>query len=437
MKVVRKIALGIILIFLLMVWSGIVRNVTLGEKTMGLLTQPIKVFSEGVSNMKKAYTYIFKAPDYYIKTKDQDTLNINKLNYNLYGLYSYRQGDAFNIELKNFKDNSLKHEWKVPIDKLSEHYKVDGNDRLYPATLMPNLDIIVSCNERPGLLRMDASSKEKWFNEDFIFHHAMNRDSLGNMWIPAVKHEYGVIVPMKVELEGHVTDYRDDLIVNVDVNTGKTLYSKSLTDVFLENNLDYLINKSPYVNDPFHLNDIQPVLESTPYFKEGDLFLSFRSPSLVIQYRPKTNKVIKVLEGPFTFQHDVDIISPNSIAILNNNSIVTKVTYDEIEFKPTNQSVNRKINHSNVLIYNFEEDSYSPVYEDVFLEHDIFTGAEGLYRIFPNGDMFFEEQGSGILWVINQYGVVLKTTLKSDIEGYHYLPNWTTTYLDDELQSLN
>ena len=79
-----------------MVWSGIVRNVTLGEKTMGLLTQPIKVFSEGVSNMKKAYTYIFKAPDYYIKTKDQDTLNINKLNYNLYGLYSYRQGDAFN-----------------------------------------------------------------------------------------------------------------------------------------------------------------------------------------------------------------------------------------------------------------------------------------------------------------------------------------------------
>ncbi|HCY83379.1 MAG TPA: hypothetical protein DHV22_18200, partial [Xanthomarina gelatinilytica] len=243
-------------------------------------------------------------------------------------------------------------------------------DRLYPATLMPNLDIIVSCNERPGLLRMDASSKEKWFNEDFIFHHAMNRDSLGNMWIPAVKHEYGVIVPMKVELEGHVTDYRDDLIVNVDVNTGKTLYSKSLTDVFLENNLDYLINKSPYVNDPFHLNDIQPVLESTPYFKEGDLFLSFRSPSLVIQYRPKTNKVIKVLEGPFTFQHDVDIISPNSIAILNNNSIVTKVTYDEIEFKPTNQSVNRKINHSNVLIYNFEEDAYSSVYEDVFIEHE-------------------------------------------------------------------
>ena len=98
---------------------------TLGEKTLGILTQPIKVFSEGVSNMKKAYTYIFEAPDYYIKTKDQDTLNINKLNYNLYGLYSYRHGDVFNIELKNFKDNSLKHQWTVPVKKLLSNQELN------------------------------------------------------------------------------------------------------------------------------------------------------------------------------------------------------------------------------------------------------------------------------------------------------------------------
>ncbi|PWK20388.1 arylsulfotransferase family protein [Xanthomarina spongicola] len=436
MKFVKKIAIIIILLFLLMVWSGIVRNVSLGERSLGVLTEPVKTFSETLSNIKKTYTYIFKAPEYYIKTKDADALDINSLSYNLYGLYSYRNGDAFKIELKNFKDNTLKHEWNVPVNRLSEDYEVDGNDRLYPATLMQDFDIIVSCNERPGLLRMDSNSKEKWFNSDFIFHHAMNLDSIGNMWIPAVKHDNGIIVPMKVLLEGHTTSYRDDLIVKVDANTGETLYSKSLTDIFLENDLESLLNKSPYVNDPFHLNDIQPVLESSNYFKEGDLFLSFRSSSLVIQYRPSTNTVEKIIEGPFTFQHDVDIISPNSIAILNNNTIVTQVSYSEIEFKPTNQSVERKISHSNVLIYNFEEDTYRPLYEEHFIKHNIFTGAEGLYRIFPNGDMFFEEQGSGILWVINQSGVVLKTTLKSDIEGYHYLPNWTTTYLEDELNSL-
>lgn len=436
MKVVKKIAIGIILIFLLMVWSGIVRNVSLGEKSLGFLTEPIKSFSEGVSNIKRTYTYIFNAPDYYIKTKKTDALDINSLSYNLYGLYSYRNGDVFKIELKNFKDESINHEWVIPVNRLSENHEVDGNDRLYPATLMDGFDVVVSCNERPGLLRMDSSSKEKWFNNDFIFHHAMNKDSIGNIWIPAVKHDKGIIVPMRVSIEGHTTNYRDDLIVKVDAKTGKTLYSKSLTDIFLENNLDHLINRSPYVIDPFHLNDIQPVLESSNFFKEGDLFLSFRSNSVVVQFRPSTNKVVKVIEGPFTFQHDVDIISPNSIAILNNNSIVNQVTYSEIEFKPTNQSIERKIDHSNVLIYNFEEDTYSSLYEDHFITHKIFTGAEGLYRLLPNGDLFFEEQGSGILWVINQSGVVLKTTLKSNIEGYHYLPNWTTTYLESELDSL-
>lgn len=437
MKIIRKIALLIILLFLLMIWSGIVRNVALGGTSMGPLNTPIKSFSEGLSDMKRTYEYIVHAPDYYIKTKDEDSQEVNNLDYNLYGLYSFRNGNEYKIQLKNFKDNKVTYEWIVPQNRLSEKYNVDENDRLYPAMLMKDYDIIVSCNERPGLFRIDASSKEKWFNGDFIYHHAMNKDSLGNIWIPGVKHDDGVIISKKVSLDGLVSDYRDDLIVKIDAETGKTLYHKSLTEIFSENNLDYLINKSPYTNDPFHLNDIQPALNTSSHYIEGDLFLSFRSPSLIIQYRPKTNKIVKVIEGPFLFQHDVDIIAPNKIAILNNNTIATQIIQKEIEFKPTNQAVDRKISHSNVLIYNFEKDTYLPLFEDAFKEYSIFTDAEGLYRILPNGDLFFEEQGSGILWVINQRRLVLKTTLKSDINGYHYLPNWTTTYLDDELKSLN
>ncbi|WP_223032506.1 arylsulfotransferase family protein [Hanstruepera marina] len=437
MKTIRKIALFIIALFFLMIWSGVIRNVTLGGTSMGPLTTPIKSFSEGISNMKRTYEYIVNAPDYYIKTKEEDREGINNLGYNLYGLYSFRNGNEYKIQLKNFKDNTIKYEWIIPEDRLSSRYSVDENDRLYPAMLMDNKDVIVSCNERPGLFRVDASSKEKWFNGDFIYHHAMNTDSLGHIWIPGANHDKGKLVPRKVSLDGMETDYRDDLIVQVDAETGKTLYHKSLTEIFTENKLEYLINKSPYTNDPFHLNDIQPALFSSLYFEEGDLFLSFRSPSLIIQYRPKVNKVIKIFEGPFLFQHDVDIISPNSIAILNNNTIATQIIQKEIEFKPTNQTVDRKINHSNVLIYNFDEDTYTPLYEEPFKEHSIFTDAEGLYRILPNGDLFFEEQGSGILWVLNEKGVVLKTTLESNINGYHYLPNWTTTYLDNELEALN
>ena len=195
-----------------------------------------------------------------------------------------------------------------------------------------------------------------------------------------------------------------------------------------ENNIEELINKASLSTDPFHLNDVEPVLdENSEYYEKGDVFLSFRHMSCIVQFRPSTDKVIRVLQGPFSFQHDVDILSENRIAILNNNTI-TSHNINKFEFKPINHSIQRKIAHSNVLIYNFDSSSFEAVYEDVFIKNNIYTEAEGLYEFLDNGDLFFEEQGSGILWVLNEKGVVLKTTLKSDKKGYHYLPNWTSVY---------
>lgn len=433
MKILKKIALTIIAVFLLMIWSGVVRNVTLGEQTLGVLVKPIKSFSEMLSNMKMAFTHYLVAPSYYLKTNEEDLKDINNLTYDLYGIYSYRSGEKFKIELKNFRDNSIKHNWKIEVKNLLKHYTVAQNDRLFPVTLLKDFDIIVSCDEQPGLMRLDSTSKQLWYNKDFIFHHAINLDSLGNIWIPAVKHDQGVITPNLLSIENHKHYYRDDLIVKVDAVSGKTMYSKSLTEIFMENGLENEINKSAYPIDPFHLNDVEPATYTSDYFNEGDLFLSFRHLSMIMQFRPSTNKVVRTIEGPFLFQHDVDIISNNSIALLNNNTIAHHSKGYDFEFRPTNQTFERKINHSSVLIYNFEEGTFKPLYEDIFIKNGIFTDAEGLYNLLPNGDLFFEEQGPGILWVVNTDGVVLKTTLKSDIEGYHYLPNWTTTYTNENL----
>ncbi|MBC2843564.1 arylsulfotransferase family protein [Winogradskyella flava] len=431
MKTLRKFALFIIGIFILMLWSGIVRNAALGQRAAGPLTGPIKTFSEIPSNMKMAYNHFFRAPQYYLKTNAEDVNDINNLSYNLYGSYTYRQGDQYNVELKNFKTNKVIKTWDLPIEILSEHYEVGQNDRIYPAKMMSDRDVIVSWNEKPGLIRLDSSSNVKWFNKDFIFHHALNFDHKGNIWMPGVKHEEGIIVPKTLSVDGEKTDYRDDLVLSVDAKTGKTLYSKSLTSIFLENDLDELLNKATHVTDPFHLNDVQPVvIDSSKYFKKGDIFLSFRHLSAVIQFRPSTDKVIKVIDGPFTFQHDVDILSDSTIGLFNNNSAAWDVNFNKNEFKPSNGTIQRKITHSNVLIYNFETDSFKALYENNFIENEIYTGAEGLFEFLPNGDMFVEEQNSGLLWVLNKNGVVLKTKLKSDIEGYHYLPNWTTIYTD-------
>ena len=69
--------------------------------------------------------------------------------------------------------------------------------------------------------------------------------------------------------------------------------------------------------------------------------------------------------------------------MLNNNTIALHSKGYDFEFKPTNQTFERKIDHSSVLIYNFEEGSFTPLYEDVFIKKGIFTDAAGLYNILP------------------------------------------------------
>ncbi len=414
-----------------MLWSGIVRNVALGQRSFGPLTDPIKSFSELPSNMKAAYHHYLVAPEYYLKTKEEDQQNINNLTYDLFGTYAYRSGNEFKIELKNFKTDEILKIWRLPTDYLSKHHEVGQNDRLFPAKLLEDRNIIVACDEKPGLIRLDSLSNVVWHNKDFIVHHGMNFDNEGNIWTPAVKHKDGIIVPNTLSVDGTKIDYRDDMVLSVDARTGKTLYSKSLTSIFKENNLMELLNKGSLVSDPFHLNDVQPVVsDNSKYYNKGDVFLSFRHLSAILQFRPSTGKVIKVIEGPFTYQHDVDIVNDSIIALFNNNTVALDLKFNKFEFKPNNDVIQRKITHSNVLIYKFETDSFEALYEKEFEKNEIYTEAEGLYELLPNGDLFVEEQGPGVLWVLNNNGVVLKTTLKSDIEGYHYLPNWTSIYTD-------
>lgn len=431
---IRKVAYLILFLAFLMFWSALIRNITFGQKSLGPLTDPVKKFSEIPSNFKRVYTYYFKAPDWYLKTSEADAEDINNLTYDLFGLYSHRDKKGYAIKLQNLKNGDLKHTWTVPDELLKRHFKVDPNDRLYPAMLFKGYDVILSGNENNFLVRLDSTSKAKWVNDEYIYHHAMTLDSVGNIWLCGAKPNKGKILPTVLSIQDHGDiEYRDDMVMNVDTKTGKVLFAKSLTDIFIENGLEHEINKSTYPKDPFHLNDVEPVLTTSEYMKEGDVFLSFRHLSMIMQYRPSTNKVIKVIQGPFLFQHDVDVISPSSIAILNNNSVALKNDGYSFEFERGKDSKQRKISNTNVLIYNFQDNTYTPLYEEHFKNNQIFTNTEGVHDLMENGDLFFEEQNSGLLWVINKEGVVLKTTLKSDIKGYHYLPNWTRTYTNINL----
>merc|ERR1712093_251491 len=128
-------------------------------------------------------------------------------------------------------------------------------------------------------------------------------------------------------------DFLDDSITKINTN-GKILYNKSVTEILIENNIvpENFALKSylSKVDDPIHLNDIEPALSDTEYWKKGDVFLSPRHQSAIIHYRPSTNKVINYITGPFAEQHDVDIISNSEISIFDNNNFVVDNEYSEI-----------------------------------------------------------------------------------------------------------
>ena len=53
------------------------------------------------------------------------------------------------------------------------------------------------------------------------------------------------------------------------------------------------------------------------FWKSGDVFLSLRNQSMILLYRPSTNKIIWKGTGPFFRQHDVDVLNDHKISIFN------------------------------------------------------------------------------------------------------------------------
>ena len=140
-----------------------------------------------------------------------------------------------------------------------------------------------------------------WINDIDIFHHTIERDDNGMFWVPT--HQEPVTIKAFNPKKFH-----DDSISMVTPD-GKLLMNRSVAQILIDNGLEHLVvwGDGAY-DDPIHLNDIEPVRKDGPYWRKGDLFLSLRSPSTVMLYRPPTNKVIWRKDGPWSRQHDVDIL---------------------------------------------------------------------------------------------------------------------------------
>ncbi len=308
--------------------------------------------------------------------------NENKKEYLLVSKY-FLDESVFKLQLIDVLENSIIHTW--PHKQFSKNLTGEGGPGRYTfehSMLLDNGDALITTGGGP-ILRVDPCGKKIWEN-DLITHHSIEVDRSKNIWTP-------IYLSDEKKIHGQILQYHDG-IANIDIKNGNTIYTKSLVEILIENNLFDLIGNSYIGKDPLHLNDIEPVLNDGPNWKKDDLFLSLRNISLVILYRPSTNKIIWYKSGPWRHQHDVDILSDTKIGIFNNNT--------ELNLKSVNKN-------SEIITYDFRDKSIEKIFESAFKKHKIRTYYEGLFEKINDNSVYIEEQENGRIIKADNEGTII------------------------------
>ncbi len=283
-------------------------------------------------------------------------------------------------KINSYTDTSREEFKNLLINNSPERYYIwnpliDENGNLYFNSYSP-------------FVKIDFCSEIIWVNDEDNFHHSSNFDNDKNIWVPSS------IFPFQVDKKyvgENFLYFKDDGISKISTD-GKIILQKSVSQILIENGYKHLLfGHQEFKSDPIHLNDIQPVLKDTKYFKKGDLFLSLRNLSFIILYRPSNNTIIKIISGPFSNQHDVDIINDKQISIFNNNTI--------------NGKNDRFVEMSNqVVIYDFETNDFSYKFKDQLENLKAKTISDGLSEILEDGSLFIDLRNEGRLLMIDSSG---------------------------------
>lgn len=411
----------IIVLTVLSLFGWMVNQISTGKQKFGVLTKPIKslysfpnLFQETVKEVKKLPPTFLETPSGF-KT-------LNQLKKDLVVLVTYtKSDDKRTILLINLKNDSILQEWTVN-NPWGETGRI-VNPLIHPddGSLIYNYYYWA----KPGLTKLDTNGKVIWQNQKLVVHHGMNLNRDGDIWACTIrKGKSGGVYA----LGGERVFYNDYKITKYDHETGEILFDKSISKIFKENGLVNYLFKSAQTHEPIHLNDVQPALKTTKYYQEDDVFISLRNINLIMHYRPKSNELIDIIEGPFAHQHDVDFLNDSVIVLFNNN---TYKTYEGMPIKHAkalkekSQWVDLGSHFSNIVSYNLETETFSFIGNAVFRENRIYTVNEGLMEFLGPTSYFVEEQNSGILWVIENGEVIYKNVLPSQHPGHHHLPNWT------------
>ncbi len=426
----RKVELWIVLLIVLLsiifsiFFGALVKHYTLGGQILNPLKKVVLFLSDVPFNLIKMDEDVSAVKNLPFINFDKNHNKkkfqqfSNNLDRNELLIISRYDGDIKSgiIEIVDLNKFKKLHEYKLKDKKIksfSKNFKGEFNPETFhyhnPLVLQ---DGSVVFSAKNILFKLDLCSNILWMNDKENSHHSNNVDYENNIWSVGDLMPYSRIVQ---NYRKYIPDFKDNALIKTDIN-GKTIYKKSITEILYNNNFNVITSS----NDPLHVNDIEPALSDGRYWKKGDLFISVHQLSSIIHYRPSSDEILNIIKGPFTLQHDVDIISDHEISIFNNNYL-GQIPKD----------VNGKL-FSNIVIYNFEDKTFRYKFKKEFKENNIFSPSNGLIENFNDGAVLVEETVFGRLILLDKNGKVEWEYVNKDKSGDSYIFSWSRLISNEE-----
>ncbi len=308
------------------------------------------------------------------------------------------------VELFDLRDFSLRYSWRPDADALfSDVSPVPGRDEKWNSyffeavhpILLPDGHLIIKDHETP-LFRVDHCARKVWTEQSHIYHHSTALDAGGALWVP---------VHIQPPNQKNGPNFREDGLAQLSLDGG-ILKVHSLPDIFERNGLiAHVFTAGAFRDDPFHLNDIEPVLADGPFWKAGDLFLSLHHLSMVVLYRPGTDQILWMKQGPWLGQHDIDVLDDHRVSIFDNN-VINRGHGGRVA------GVNR------IAVVDFASGETTYPYQAAMENAQVATFSEGLSEFTPGGNLVVEEENSGRLVIFSRTGRLLATFVnRAEAEG--------------------
>ena len=335
------------------------------------------------------------------------------LGYLLLNRYDGDRGHSVS-ELWDLRAQEKLHEWRFDgIDALWQRsklhsavdFRVDSRtDRFQSTHALLDDDGSITVAAYSPLLRADTCSSLSLLQDSAIFHHSLERDSDGNLWVPKR------VEPKSVDLGDR--NFWEDGIVMLSPE-GKVLFERSVIAILDANGLGHLVfGRGEAHPDPIHLNDIQPVPGDGPLWKKGDVFLSLRNQSMVLLYRPSTDRVLWHRLGPWFHQHDVNILDDHRISVFDNHAVTSGIRSWAV------RGSNR------LLVVDLASGEVTSPWQRGFEVLDVRTPTAGRGDVVGDEDLV-EESAHGRLLQFDRAGRVSWQFVNRAADGRVYHLNWS------------